>query len=99
MPIFENHGDKQDTTLYIGCDCHDPSHAVKLTKFHDDDLLEDTIYLSYLHHNLDLLGRLRLAWDLIWNKSISYNEIILKKETWTELTQILNNLNVSKTQS
>jgi hypothetical protein len=92
MAIFLNHGDKIDTTLYIGCDCHDPSHAVKLTKFHDDDLLEDTIYLSYLHQNLDLLGRLRLAWDLIWNNSIDLNEIVLKRETWTELADVLNKI-------
>lgn len=76
--------------LLLECDCG--SHAIELTKFHD----EDEIYLGFWFRGLQVMTfweRLRAIWSIfIRGRSYHFEEIILTKQDAKELRDFLDDI-------
>jgi len=89
MPLYKNEKTEEDIDLYVGCDCHDVSHAVKLWRFAEDELLGDELYLTFVNQPRSFWDKCKAAWQLVRHNTLYSNEIVLHRETWLELANVL----------
>lgn len=89
MPLYKNDKTEEDLALYVGCDCHDPSHAVHLSRFAEDDFLCDQLYLTFVNQPMSFIEKCKAMWQLIRHNTFHHNEIVLNRETWLELANVL----------
>lgn len=74
-----------EVDLYVGCDCHDPSHAVKFTKYNNEEYL----YVAFNVEHDSLWARIKYACRMIFKGYNNTNDVLLDKKTWASLGGIL----------
>ena len=83
--------DDQSETIYIGCQCHVPSHIIKVSYYEwDGDEPELYFCLQADKIHLNFWDRLKMSfWFLIGNESIEWHDVIPDNKDLLNLNRVL----------